>query len=52
MFNDGQFYPIINEYISNQKKKTPQNYMLDWTLPYLEEVYHINLSFKYINYGI
>jgi len=35
-----------------QKKKTSQNYMLDWTLPYLEEVSHIKSSFKYINYGI
>jgi hypothetical protein len=53
MFDDGQFYPIINEYISNKKKqKDIPNYMLGWTLLYLEEVYHIKSSFKYIKYGI
>ncbi len=29
MFDDGQFHPIINEYISNKKKqKDIPNYML------------------------
>jgi hypothetical protein len=40
---------ITNECIFNTKY-TLQNNMVDWTLLYLEEVYHSKLPFKYTSY--